>query len=113
MLNPLSGLVAWEHCGAIAELTENYPLRHTCDNANTRSCLIIQFLIADLGGFRPCRSQFFPTTKESFASIKNGGAAQFFHPIIPVSIFIQNHAKKLVPYASGSGFRCSFPMCDR
>jgi hypothetical protein len=103
---PAGGLVArdhfLEHCGVIAEFAT-----HPQQRAITRTCLVIQCLIVDLGDFCLCRGQSLPTTEESFATIQNGCAAQLFHDLIPMSIFIENHAKKPLPDAPATGFRTS------
>jgi len=103
---PSGGLVArdhfLEHCGVIAEFAA-----HPQQRAITRTCLVIQCLIVDLGDFCLYRGQSLPTTEESFATIQNGCAAQLFHDLIPMSIFIENHAKKPLPDAPAPSFRTS------
>ncbi len=68
---PSGGLVArdpfLEHCGVIAEFAA-----HPQQRAITRTCLVIQCLIVDLGDICLCRGQSLPTTEESFATIQNG-----------------------------------------
>jgi len=87
----------------ISQLAANYPLLRTSNNGITCTYLVLQLLVADPSDFCPRCRQFLPKTKESFATIQNGGAAQFFHDIIPVPVFIENHAKKPMPHAPGRG----------